>query len=223
MKVGIVQFLGTNCDYDCKYACDVLGIKSEFLWYERTDVNGFDAIILPGGFSYGDYLRAGALAKFSPIMEAVRDFAKKGGRVIGICNGFQILIESGLLKGALLKNKNLRFVHKEVYLRVEKSRCLFTKGLDNRVLKLPIAHADGNYFCDDDHLKYLLDNEMVVLRYSDSNGNVDDKCNPNGSVYNIAGICNESGNVFGLMPHPERSVGDLGKDGELIFSNLIGG
>ena len=223
MKVGIVQFLGTNCDYDCKYACDVLGIDSEFLWHERTYISGFDAIILPGGFSYGDYLRAGALAKFSPIMDAIRDFAKKGGRVIGICNGFQILIESGLLKGALLKNKNLRFVHKEVYLKVEESRCLFTKGLDGRVLKLPIAHADGNYFCDDDYLKYLLDNEMVVLRYSDYNGDIDDKCNPNGSIYNIAGICNENGNVFGLMPHPERSVGDLGKDGELIFSNLIGG
>ena len=223
MKVGIVQFLGTNCDYDCKYACDVLGIESEFLWHERTDIGGFDAIILPGGFSYGDYLRAGALAKFSPIMDAVRDFAKKGGKVIGICNGFQILIESGLLKGALLKNKNLRFVHKEVYLKVEESRCLFTKGLDGGVLKLPIAHADGNYFCDEDYLKYMLYNGMVVLRYSDENGNVENRCNPNGSLYNIAGICNEKGNVFGLMPHPERSVGDLGIYGEPIFSNLIGG
>lgn len=223
MKVGIVQFLGTNCDYDCRYACDVLGMESEFLWHERTDISDFDVIILPGGFSYGDYLRAGALAKFSPIMKAIRSFAKKGGKVIGICNGFQILIESGLLKGALLKNRNLRFIHKEVYLKVEKSKCLFTKKLDGRVLRLPIAHADGNYFCDDEYLEYLVDNDMVVLRYSDSMGNVDDKCNPNGSLYNIAGICNESGNVFGLMPHPERAVGDLGKNGESIFLNFAEG
>ncbi len=223
MKVGIVQFLGTNCDYDCRYACDVLGMESEFLWHERTDISDFDVIILPGGFSYGDYLRAGALAKFSPIMEAIRSFAKKGGKVIGICNGFQILIESGLLKGALLKNRNLRFIHKEVYLKVEKSKCLFTKKLDGRVLRLPIAHADGNYFCDDEYLEYLVDNDMVVLRYSDSMGNVDDKCNPNGSLYNIAGICNESGNVFGLMPHPERAVEDLGKNGESIFLNFAEG
>ncbi len=221
MKIGIVQFLGTNCDYDCKYACDKLGFDSEFLWYERKDIEGFDAIILPGGFSYGDYLRAGALAKFSPIMESIREFAKKGGRVIGICNGFQILIESGLLSGALLKNKNLRFIHKDVFLRIEKSVCSFTRNLDGKVIKLPIAHADGNYFCSGDYLNYLIDNGMIVLRYSDKTGNPKDECNPNGSIYNIAGICNEDGNVFGLMPHPERSIADMGKDGELIWKNLL--
>ncbi len=221
MKVGIVQFLGTNCDRDCKYACDVLGLKSDFLWYEDKDIEGFDVIVLPGGFSYGDYLRAGALAKFSPIMESIREFALNGGKVIGICNGFQILIESDLLKGALLKNKNLRFIHKEVNLRVEKSRCFFTKGLENSIITLPIAHAEGNYFCSNDYLKYLQDNEMIVLRYSNAYGEVTESCNPNGSIFNIAGICNESGNVFGLMPHPERAVGDLGKDGEFIWKRLL--
>ncbi len=221
MKVGIIQFLGTNCDYDCKYACDCLGFKSEFIWYNQTDVKGFDVIILPGGFSYGDYLRSGALAKFSPVMKAVADFSKKGGRVIGICNGFQILIEVGLLKGALLKNKNLRFIHKDVYLKVEKSVCKFTEGLEGKVLRMPIAHGEGNYFCSDDYLKYLQDNDMIVLRYSNESGEVKDECNPNGSIYNIAGICNENGNVFGLMPHPERAVGDLGKDGEEIFKRFL--
>ena len=222
MKVAIVRFLGTNCDFDCKYACDTLGIKSEFVFYTQTDLNGFDAVILPGGFSYGDYLRSGALAKFSPVMDTVRELAKKGYPVIGICNGFQILIESGLLKGALLKNKTLRFIHKDVYVKVEKSRCYFTKNIKSEsVLKMPIAHAEGNYFCSDDYLKYLLDNDMIVLRYASKNGQINEECNPNGSVYNIAGICNENGNVFGLMPHPERVVGDLGRDGEIIFKHLL--
>ncbi len=221
MKVGIVQFLGTNCDKDCKFACDVVGIKNEFLWYESKDLNGCDVVVLPGGFSYGDYLRAGVLAKFSPIMESIREFAKKGGYVIGICNGFQILTESGLLKGTLLKNSNLRFIHRDVYVKVEKSKSAFTKGLEGAVLKLPIAHADGNYYCSKEDLDYMLEKEMVVLRYSNSNGQIEGSCNPNGSLENIAGICNENGNVFGLMPHPERAVGDLGSDGEPIWSRLL--
>lgn len=221
MKVGIVQFLGTNCDRDCKFACDVMGLKSEFLWYEDKDLKGCDAIVLPGGFSYGDYLRAGVLAKFSPIMESIREFAKKGGHVIGICNGFQILTESGLLKGTLLKNANLRFIHKDVYVKIEKSRSFFTRGLEETVLKLPIAHADGNYYCSKEDFEYMLDNEMVVLRYCDSKGRTGKSCNPNGSLDNIAGVCNEEGNVFGLMPHPERAVGDLGSDGEPLWSRLL--
>ncbi len=221
MKVGIVQFLGTNCDRDCKFACDVLDLKSEFLWYESKDLKGCDVIVLPGGFSYGDYLRAGVLAKFSPIMESIREFAKRGGYVIGICNGFQILTESGLLKGTLLKNNNLRFVHKDVYVKVEKSKAFFTNGLEESVLKLPIAHADGNYYCSKEDLDYMLEKEMVVLRYSNSNGQIEESCNPNGSLDNIAGVCNEEGNVFGLMPHPERAVGDLGSDGESIWSRLL--
>ncbi len=221
MKIGIVQFLGTNCDRDCKFACDALGLKSEFLWYENKDLKRCDVIVLPGGFSYGDYLRAGVLAKFSPIMESIREFARKGGYVIGICNGFQILTESGLLKGTLLKNANLRFIHKDIYVKVEESKAFFTKGLEGSVLKLPIAHADGNYYCSKEDFEFMLDNEMVVLRYCNSNGDIEKDCNPNGSLDNIAGVCNEKGNVFGLMPHPERAVGDLGSDGEPIWSRLL--
>ncbi len=218
MKVAIVRFLGTNCDFDCKFACDVYGVKSEFVWYEERSLEGFDCVILPGGFSYGDYLRSGALAKFSPIVRAIRDFAARGGYVIGICNGFQILTEAHLLPGALLRNRGLRFIHREVWLRVEESVCFFSRGVKGKVIKLPIAHGEGNYFCDTETLKRLEDEGRVVLRYSDESGNVTEEANPNGSLGNIAGICNSSGNVFGLMPHPERAVGDLGKDGEFLFS-----
>ncbi len=221
MKVAIIRFLGTNCDYDCKYACDVLGIKSEFVWHEETSLKGFDCVILPGGFSYGDYLRSGVLAKFSPIMDAVREFANKGGYVMGICNGFQILTESRLLPGVLLKNNNLRFIHKNVYLKTEESRCYFLKDSNKNLLNMPIAHGEGNYFCTKEQLEYLKDNDMIVLRYASEDGNVDEDVNPNGSVFNIAGICNEKGNVFGLMPHPERVVGHLGIDGEEIWRSLL--
>ncbi len=221
MRVAIIRFLGTNCDYDCKYACDSLGIKSEFVWHDEKELKDFDCVILPGGFSYGDYLRSGALAKFSSIMNAVKEFAKYGGYVLGICNGFQILTESGLLLGALLKNKNLKFIHKDVYLKTEKSICYFTNGVQKSVLKMPIAHGEGNYFCTYDQMKYLEDNSMVVLRYASMNGDISDEFNPNGSLKNIAGICNENGNVFGLMPHPERAVGELGKDGEEIWKSLL--
>ncbi len=221
MKVAIIRFLGTNCDYDCKYACDVLGIKSEFVWHEETSLKGFDCVILPGGFSYGDYLRSGVLAKFSPIMNAVREFANKGGYVMGICNGFQILTESRLLPGVLLKNNNLRFIHKDVYLKTEESRCYFLKDSNKNLLKMPIAHGEGNYFCTKEQLEYLKDNDMIVLRYASEDGSVDEDANPNGSVFNIAGICNEKGNVFGLMPHPERAVGHLGIDGEEIWKSLL--
>ncbi len=220
MRVAIIRFLGTNCDFDCKFACDTFGIKSEFVWYEETSLKGFDCVILPGGFSYGDYLRSGALAKFSPILNAVKEFASYGGYVIGICNGFQILTESYLLPGALLKNINLHFIHKKVWLKVDNSICRFTEGLAGRVIELPIAHGEGNYYCDKEELKRLEGEGRVVLRYAHKDGSVDDNANPNGSVANIAGICNEGGNVFGLMPHPERSVGDLGSDGELIFNIL---
>lgn len=222
MKVAIIRFLGTNCDMDCKYACDCLGIKSEFIWYEETGLKGFDCVILPGGFSYGDYLRSGVLAKFSPIMNEIKNFANYGGYVFGICNGFQILTEAHLLPGVLLKNNNLKFIHKDVYLKVEKSRCFFTQKSDKQILKMPIAHGEGNYFCTNDQLKYLKDNGMIVLKYSSKEGIADSKYNPNGSISNIAGICNEKGNVFGLMPHPERAVGNfLNKDGEEIWKSLI--
>jgi phosphoribosylformylglycinamidine synthase I len=222
LRVAIVRFLGTNCDFDCQYACDRMGVKSQFVWYEETNLKGFDCVILPGGFSYGDYLRSGVLAKFSPIMNAIKDFAEHGKYVLGICNGFQILTESGLLPGTLLKNSNLRFIHKDIYIKVQKSRCCFTKDVSHSILKMPIAHGEGNYFCTKEQLKYLIDNEMVVVRYSSQDGDIDNEFNPNGSVYNIAGICNENGNVFGLMPHPERAVGELGKDGEEIWKALLG-
>ena len=222
MRVGIVNFLGTNCDRDCLFACDTVGVKAEIIWYTQTDLKNFDCIVLPGGFSYGDYLRSGALAKFSPIMRSIKEFAEFGGYVMGICNGFQVLIESGLLPGALLKNSNLKFIHKDVYLKTEASHCFFTKGIDQNVmLKMPIAHGEGNYYCDSDTIKYLNDNSMIVLRYSSKNGDVSQDYNPNGSIENIAGICNKNGNVFGLMPHPERAVGDLGSDGEKIWNSLV--
>ncbi len=220
MRVGIVSFLGTNCDRDCLFACDVLSIPAEIVPYTCTDLKGFDVIVLPGGFSYGDYLRCGALAKFSSIMGALKEFVAKGGYVIGICNGFQILTEAGFLPGVLLMNRTLRFIHRFVYVKVEDSSCFFTRHISGSVLSLPIAHKEGSYYCDPDTLQMIESEGLVVMRYSDARGNVTEGSNPNGSVGNIAGVCNKSGNVFGLMPHPERVVGDLGKDGELLWSSM---
>ena len=224
-KFGVVVFPGSNCDHDAFYALHkVLEHDVNFLWHKDTDLKESDVIILPGGFSYGDYLRTGAIARFSPIMNSVIDFANNGGYVIGICNGFQILLEAGLLPGALLQNISLKFICKDVYLSVENYESNFTKGInDKTVLSLPIAHGDGNYFADENTLKELEANNQIILRYSSKDGNVSNEFNPNGSLKNIAGIINKNGNVLGMMPHPERSCNPIlaKTDGSLIFNALV--
>jgi phosphoribosylformylglycinamidine synthase len=223
-KFGVVVFPGSNCDHDAFYTLNkILEFNVNFLWHKDTDLKNSDVVILPGGFSYGDYLRTGAIAKFSPIMRSVVDFANKGGYVIGICNGFQILLEAGLLPGVLLKNISLQFICKDVYLSVENNNSIFTKGIENKeALKFPIAHGEGNYFIDDVGLKELEDNDQILFRYSSEDGKVSEEFNPNGSVNNIAGIINKHGNILGMMPHPERSCDPvLSKtDGRLIFNSL---
>jgi phosphoribosylformylglycinamidine synthase len=225
MKFGVVVFPGSNCDHDAWYALgEVLHQPVEFLWHQSEDVKGFDAILLPGGFSYGDYLRTGAIARFSPVMRAVEKFARGGGLVLGICNGFQILCEAGLLPGVLQRNAGLRFVCKPVHIRVESTDTAFTAAAKaGQVLELPIAHGDGNYFCDEATLGELEHNRQIVFRYTTPDGREDAAANPNGSLANIAGICNRERNVLGLMPHPERAVENaLGSaDGLVIFQSLI--
>lgn len=217
-------FPGSNCDQDCFWVVkDVLGEKTKYIWHDDTDIRGFDCIILPGGFSYGDYLRPGAIARFSRIMKSIVEFAKKGGLVIGICNGFQILLEVGLLPGAMLPNKNLHFICRDTYLKVENNQTPFTHLCDvGQVLKMPIAHHEGNFYITSNGLKRLRDNRQIVLRYSDISGLIDSSTNPNGAIDNIAGIVNEQGNVFGLMPHPERSSEKIlgSSDGLLIFKSI---
>lgn len=225
IKFGVVVFPGTNCDRDSFHvARDVLGQEAEYLWHQGTSLNGCDCIILPGGFSYGDYLRTGAIAKFSPIMKPVIDFARSGGPVIGICNGFQILVESGLLPGAFLRNKTLRFVCKPIRLRVVSATGPFmslTRPGD--VLRMPVAHGDGNYFADSKTLARLEEEDRILFRYCDENGTVTEEANPNGSIRNIAGICNAEGNVLGMMPHPERASEEIlgSTDGTRIFRSLV--
>ncbi len=224
-KIGVVVFPGSNCDHDAYYAFKkVLDCETRFLWHKETNIKESDLIILPGGFSYGDYLRTGSIARFSPIMKTVIDFAEKGGHVMGICNGFQILLEAGLLPGVMLKNKSLQFVCKDVYLSVANNNTVFTKDISpDKVLKIPVAHGEGNYFADETALKQLEENNQIVFRYSSPENVIDDIYNPNGSVNNIAGIVNKQGNVLGMMPHPERSCDPLlGKtDGQLIFRSVI--
>jgi phosphoribosylformylglycinamidine synthase subunit PurQ / glutaminase len=218
MKVGIVVFPGSNCDEDALHvARDVLGHQARLLWHKERDLQGSDYIILPGGFSYGDYLRCGAIARFSPVMEEVSAFAQSGGPVLGICNGFQILTEAGLLPGALLQNAGQHFLCRDVLVRAEKGRNRFTAGLSRSVsFRLPIAHMDGRYFIDEEGCKRLEDNGQVAFRYADDN--------PNGSLSAIAGVVNAAGNVLGLMPHPERNaealLGNL--DGRTVFEALLG-
>jgi len=223
-KFGVVVFPGSNCDHDAYYALKkILGCDVTFLWHKDTDLKNCDAIVLPGGFSYGDYLRTGAVAKFSPIMRSVTEFALSGGPVIGICNGFQILLESGLLPGVMIRNKSLKFVCKDVYLSVENRETPFTSGITKKVIKVPVAHGEGNYFADENTLKELIENKQVVFRYAASSGDITEEANFNGSTYNIAGIINKQGNVLGMMPHPERcSDPVLGKtDGVLVFKSII--
>jgi phosphoribosylformylglycinamidine synthase len=224
MKVGVVTFPGSNCDYDAYQAVRaILKEEVEFLWHKSSDLLGSDLVILPGGFAYGDYLRAGAIAKFSPIMDKVIEFAHGGGLVMGICNGFQVLTECGLLPGALMRNEHLRFSCKFVHLRVENDRTVFTQACQRGdVLKIPIAHGEGNYYHFDDELKVLEDSGQVAFRYCDAAGNVSDEANPNGSAHNIAGVTNREGNVLGMMPHPERVVEDIlgSSDGLRIFESV---
>jgi phosphoribosylformylglycinamidine synthase subunit PurQ / glutaminase len=225
MKFGVVVFPGSNCDHDAWYALgEVLHQPVEFLWHQSEQVNGFDAILLPGGFSYGDYLRTGAIARFSPVMRAVEEFARGGGLVLGVCNGFQILCEAGLLPGVLQRNAGMRFVCRQVHIRVETTETPFTAAAKTgQVLQMPIAHGDGNYFCDPATLADLERNHQIVFRYTTPDGREDAAANPNGSLANIAGVCNRERNVLGLMPHPERAVETaLGSaDGLVILRSRI--
>lgn len=224
MKFGVVVFPGSNCDHDTYHVISkVIGQPVEFIWHKEERVGHCDAILLPGGFSYGDYLRTGAIARFSPVMRAVKEFAEGGGLVLGICNGFQILCEVGLLPGALLRNRDLKFICEHVNVRVERADTPFTVACtEGEVLSLPIAHGEGNYFCDQETLDELEREQRIVFRYCDENGEVTEASNPNGSLANIAGICNREGNVLGLMPHPERaSESILGShDGRQIFLSM---
>lgn len=220
MRFGVVVFPGSNCDADCIGAVRALGMEADYVWHREASVAGFDALILPGGFSYGDYLRCGAIARFSPVMSAVEAFAAAGGPVLGICNGFQILLEAGLLPGAMLRNGCLQFRCQPAFLRVENGETAFTSGIDvGEVLRVPIAHGEGNYFIDGRGLAMLEENHQVVFRYCDRSGHVTPEANPNGSVGNIAGIANLQGNVVGMMPHPERASEEIlgGADGRLIL------
>ncbi len=218
---GVVVFPGSNCDHDCYHVIKhVFDQGCEFVWHEEKSLGGLNCVILPGGFSYGDYLRTGAIARFSPVMKAVEKFALSGGLVIGICNGFQILVEAGLLPGALMKNSSLKFVCKWVNIRVENNNTPFTHLMKmGDVLRIPIAHGDGNYFAPPDDIRDL----NVVFRYCNRGGRITPESNPNGSIENIAGICNRQGNILGMMPHPERCSEELlgGEDGRLIFESVI--
>jgi phosphoribosylformylglycinamidine synthase subunit PurQ / glutaminase len=217
MKFGVVIFPGSNCDYDCYYAVKaVIGKPVEFIWHQDTSLKGFDAVILPGGFSYGDYLRTGALAKFSAVMQSVKEFADKGGLVIGLCNGFQILTESGLLPGALMRNITRKYICKFLEISAETTNSPFTNQMQKgQILRIPIGHGDGNYFADADTLKRLNDEDRVAFRYHGEN--------PNGSLENIAGILSEGRNVLGMMPHPDRSSEEIlgSTDGKLIFESMV--
>jgi phosphoribosylformylglycinamidine synthase I len=225
MKFGVIIFPGSNCDYDAYMVVkNVVKREVEFLWHQDTSLSNCDCVILPGGFSYGDYLRTGAIARFSPIMKRVMNFAQEGGLVVGICNGFQILLEAGLLPGAMLRNTSLRFICKFVHIEVENENTPFTnlcpKG---QVLKIPIAHTDGNYFISEEGLTRLKQNQQIVFRYCDQEGKLIPEANPNGSLYNIAGICNEKRNVLGMMPHPERASEKIlgSEDGKYIFQSIV--
>jgi len=225
MKFGVVVFPGSNCDLDAYHMIkDVLGQPVEYIWHREESVAGFDCIVLPGGFSYGDYLRCGAIARFSPVMKSVVEFAGEGGLVIGICNGFQVLVEAGLLPGALYRNTVLQFRCQFTYLAVENTATPFTCAAPSgRILKMPVAHGEGNYYADRETLRTMEQNGQIVFRYATSTGAVTGEANPNGSLYNIAGVCNEHRNVLGMMPHPERAGERIlgSEDGLVIFESLV--
>ncbi len=225
MKFGVIVFPGSNCDADCYHVVrEVLDQEADYIWHKEGSVSGCDALILPGGFSYGDYLRTGAIARFSPVMPAVIDFANQGGLVIGICNGFQILLEAGLLPGAMLRNRSLKFTCQAINLKVQRTDTAFTNQLlTDEIIKVPIAHGEGNYFCDETTLAALKRENRILFSYCDENGVESEGANPNGSVANIAGIMNEGGNVLGIMPHPERCSEEVlgGTDGLGIFTSIL--
>ncbi len=225
MKFAVVVFPGSNCDHDAYHAAKhVFGQQAEFVWHKDTDLRGADVVILPGGFSHGDYLRSGAIARFSPVMDAVKSFAARGGPVIGICNGFQVLLEAHLLPGAMLRNRTLKYVCEHVHVRVEQTDTPFTLACrPGQVLRIPIGHGEGNYFADDQTIARLEANRQIVFRYVTAAGEPTDAANPNGARHNIAGICNEARNVVGMMPHPERACEPLlgSDDGKLMFESVI--
>lgn len=225
MKVAVITFPGSNCDYDLYKAAQQVGGDATFIWHRERGLGGYDAVLLPGGFSYGDYLRAGAIARMSPIMEDVISFATAGGPVLGICNGFQILCESGLLPGALMHNNSLKFESRDVLLRVERNDTMFTADYETgQILRIPIAHGEGNYEADHATLEALEAEGRIVFRYVDAAGEATAAANPNGSWHNIAGITNEAGNVLGMMPHPERAMEELlgSTDGVALFTSMVG-
>jgi len=226
LHFGIVVFPGTNCDTDAWHALhDGIGAPVDYIWHEATDLTGFDCVILPGGFSYGDYLRTGAVARFSPVMKAVTDFASKGGLVLGICNGFQILLEAGLLPGAMMRNVGQTFVCKYIHLRTETVDSPYTRSMQKgSVLRIPVAHGEGNYYCDEAALEDLKRNDQIVFRYCTPDGEITPEASPNGALDNIAGICNRERNVMGMMPHPERCTDPLlgPADGRLVWESLLG-
>ena len=224
IKFGVVTFPGSNCDYDAYYAVkEVLGNNAVQLWHKDRDLQNSDVIVLPGGFSYGDYLRTGAIARFSPILESVIEFADKGGIVIGICNGFQILLEAGLLPGVMLRNESLKFICKDVNLTIQSRDNIFTKNIKKDVIKIPMKHGEGNYFADEETLKELEKNDQIVFKYSSPDGKIDKDYNPNGSQQNIAGIVNKKKNVLGMMPHPENACDPILRktDGSFIFNSVV--
>jgi phosphoribosylformylglycinamidine synthase len=226
MKFGVIVFPGSNCDHDALYATSKnVGAESVEIWHKETHIpSDVSCVILPGGFSFGDYLRCGSIASYSPIMKEVIEFANNGGYVIGICNGFQVLTESGLLPGTLLKNESLNFVCKDVYLKIENTKTVFTSEFDtDSVIRIPVAHGEGNYYADDETINKLEANNQIIFRYSDVDGNISKSSNPNGAINNIAGICNEKGNVLGMMPHPERYSDEiLGcNEGIGIFNSIL--
>ncbi|HNX03103.1 MAG TPA: phosphoribosylformylglycinamidine synthase subunit PurQ [Candidatus Cloacimonas sp.] len=223
MRISVVTFPGSNCDHDAYRVCQSRGHQTKLIWHKDTNLENPDLVILPGGFSYGDYLRCGALARFSPIVKEVIAFAQKGGLLLGICNGFQILTECGLLPGTLLMNASLHFICQHQFVRVETAASPFTTGIGKgRILDLPVAHKEGNFYIESDGLKQLQDNDQILFRYCNKLGITDSESNPNGSLDNIAGICNEQRNILGMMPHPERSATDtvLTQDGRWIFASL---
>jgi phosphoribosylformylglycinamidine synthase len=224
MKFGVVTFPGSNCDEDMVYVLsDMLGQKVEKLWHKDTDLKNVDFVVLPGGFSYGDYLRSGAIAKFSPIMTEIIAHANKGGYVMGICNGFQILTESGLLPGALLLNNTQKFICKNVHLKPISQSSAITKGLEDKAYKIPIAHGEGRFYAPADTMKSIEDNDQIIFKYASESGVISEEFNPNGSLNNIAGISNSAKNVFGMMPHPERAADGVlsNLDGKAIFESLL--
>ena len=223
MKSSVITFPGSNCDRDMDVALKKFGFNNKMVWHQDVELPKSDLVVLPGGFSYGDYLRCGSIAGKSKIIQSVIDFANSGGLVLGICNGFQILTETGLLKGVLQQNKNIEFICKNIFVKVNNSENKFFENIDKDVLELHIAHNEGNYFCSEDELKSLEDNNQIAAFYCNSDGKIDDKSNPNGAIKNIAGIFNEKKNILGMMPHPERMIDNClsGEDGSLFFKNLI--